>query len=420
MLVLAIVATLTIARAPADRAGDEANWLGTARFFLVLFVRHDVSAESWPDSYWTRTQPMIPRYVMGGWLWARGQEYEHLDPNYDHRRKWTSNVEEGKAPSNALLTEARIPMRALTVVAAVLLYGVVRVLAGPLGGAAASLLFSGSPYLALHMVRAMGEPPFIAFLLATLLVILLAVKRGGKGGPGWRWGILAGVLLGLAFASKLTAIIAIVAIVLWGGWALLGDILGRWLPLPASASGGRRVLLWSLLVVGVGLATFVATNPFLYRDPVGRTLLLFQNRQTEMSAQAQIDPSRAVTSRATSARMVWHNSLVEDTWTESRLHRPVEAVLAVLGLVWLALRALRHRAEALLLLWVVGFFGGVTVGLGYVLDHYFVPTATMGLILTGLTVGWGTRLAWSMARRVGRRTDAGREQPMVRQGPATA
>jgi 4-amino-4-deoxy-L-arabinose transferase-like glycosyltransferase len=418
VLALAVVATLTIARAPAKQAGDEANWLGTARYFLVLFVRHDISAESWPDSYWMRTQPMIPRYVMGGWLWARGYDYEGLDPSYDHRRKWFSNVEEGKAPTNEVLTEARIPMRALTVVAAVLLYGVVRVLSGPLGGAVAALLFSGSPYLALHMVRAMGEPPFIAFLLATLLVMLIAVKRGSRRGPGWRWGALAGVLLGLAFASKLTAIIAIVAIMLWGVWALVGGTLVRLLPLPlgVTTTRGPRTLLWSLLVVGVGLLTFVATNPFLYHDPVGRTLLLFQNRQTEMTAQAEIDPSRAVTTLAESARLVWRNSLVEDTWTESRLHRPIEAMLAVIGLGWLALRALRHRAEALVLICVLGFFGGVTVGLGYVLDHYFVPTATMGLILTGLTVGWSTQLAWSTARRLTRR----QRQAMVQQEPATA
>src|SRR5215217_302698 len=147
VLALAVVATLTIARAPAKQAGDEANWLGTARYFLVLFVRHDISAEAWPDSFWTRTQPMIPRYIMGGWLWARGYDYEHLDPEYDHRRKWFSNVADGKAPDEATLAEARVPMRGLTVVAAVLLYGVVRVLAGPLGGVAAALSYCGSPYL---------------------------------------------------------------------------------------------------------------------------------------------------------------------------------------------------------------------------------------------------------------------------------
>jgi 4-amino-4-deoxy-L-arabinose transferase-like glycosyltransferase len=419
VLALAVVAALSIGRAPAKQAGDEANWLGTARFFLVLFVRHDTSAESWPDSYWTRTQPMIPRYIMGGWLWARGLDYEGLDPNYDHRRKWFSNVAEGKAPSEMILTEARIPMRGLTVVAALLLYGVVRVMAGPLGGAAASLLFSGSPYLALHMVRAMGEPPFLACLLATMLVMLLAIKRGGGRGPGWGWGVVAGVLLGLAFASKLTAIIAIVAIVLWGTWALLSGTVARILPLPPrlSTEGGRRSLLWALLVIGVGLLTFVATNPFLYRDPVGRTLLLFQDRQTEMHAQADADPERAVTSLSESARLVWRDSLIEDTWADSRLHRPMDAVLAVIGLVWLALRAVRHRAEMLLLLWVVGFFGGVTVGLGYVLDHYFVPTATMGLILTGLTVGWGAQAAGRAARRIGRR----QRQPVARrQEPAAA
>ena len=105
---------------------------------------------------------MVPRYIMGGWLWARGHDYEWLDPNFDHTKKWFTNEREGKAPTEAILNEARIPMRALSVVAAVLLYGVVRVLAGPVGGVAAALLFCGSSYVPLHMVRAMGEPPFIA------------------------------------------------------------------------------------------------------------------------------------------------------------------------------------------------------------------------------------------------------------------
>ena len=402
VLAIATVASLTIARAPAKQAGDEANWLGTARFFLVLFVRHDVSADSWPDTHWTRTQPMIPRYIMGGWLWARGYDYEGLDPDYDHRRKWFSNQAEGKAPSDAVLTEARIPMRALSVVAAVLLYGVVRVMAGPVGGAAAALLYSGSPYLALHLVRAMGEPPFVVFLLATLLVSLVAVKRGGSHAPSVGWGVLAGVLLGLAFASKLTAVIAILAILLWGAWALLAGTLAGRLPVSWTAGqpSGRRSFVWAIGVVALAFVTFVLTNPFLYRDPIGRTALLFQNRQTEMAAQAEIDPSRAVTGLSQSLKLVWTNSLVEHTWTDSRLHLPIEAALAVVGALWLLARAVRPGPETMLLLWVLGFFGGVTVGLGYVLDHYFVPTAIMGLVLTGLTIGWSTRVAWSTTQRV--------------------
>jgi hypothetical protein len=69
----------------------------------------------------------------------------------------------------------------------------------------------------------------------------------------------------------------------------------------------------------------------------------------------------------------------------------------------------------LLLLWVLGFFGGVTLGLGYVLDHYFVPTALMGLILGGLTVGWSARIAWSAAvSMIGRRdTEVAHRKPAV-------
>lgn len=425
VLAVAIVATSVFARAPAKQAGDEANWLGTARYFLVLFVRHDIAAEAWPDSYWTRTQPMVPRYIMGGWLWARGVEYEWLDPNFDHTKKWFTNEREGKAPTEAILSEARAPMRALSVVAAGLLYGVVRVMAGPIGGVAAALLFCGSSYVPLHMVRAMGEPPFIVFLLATLLMSLVAIKRGGRR-PGVGLGILTGVLLGLAFASKLTAIIAFVVVLLWGAWAAVGNVVARRLslsrngPEPApeqpttEASGGpvgpastpRAIgsawMDWSLGVIAVALLTFVATNPFLYHDPIGRSWLLFANRQAEMTAQAEIDPERAVTSLQDRAKHVWKYSLVEDTWAHTRLRWPLEAALAVVGLAWLILRAVRFRpgAEAFLLLWVLGFFGGVTIGLGYVLDHYFMPTATMGLILGGLAVGWSAQLVWQAGRHL--------------------
>ena len=421
VLAVAVVAVSVFARAPAKQAGDEANWLGTARYFLVLFVRHDVSAEAWPDSYWTRTQPMIPRYIMGGWLWARGYEYEWLDPNFDHTKKWFTNEREGKAPTEAILTEARVPMRALTVVAAVLLYGVVRVMAGPVGGVVAALLFCGSSYVPLHMVRAMGEPPFIAFLLAALLVSLVAIKCGALRGPRVGLGLVAGLLLGLAFASKLTAIIAIVAVLLWGSWAALGGLVARRLSMLRTQVDGRRRLVWSLGVVAVAILTFSVTNPFLYHDPVGRSWLLFKNRQAEMMVQAELDPSRAAMTLPERVEQVWKYSLIEDTWAHTRLRWPLEAALAVVGLAWLVVRAVRLQphADAFLLLWVLGFFGGVTVGLGYVLDHYFMPTATMGLILGGLAIGWSARLVWIGARRLAQRALTNSRPPFAKESAST-
>jgi hypothetical protein len=423
VLAITVVASWVFGRAQAKQAGDEANWVGTARYFLVLFVRHDISAESWPDSYWTRTQPMIPRYIMGGWLWARGYDYEWLDPEFDHTDKWFANERKGRAPPEAMLAEVRVPMRALTAISAVLLYGVVRVMAGPIGGVAAALLFCGSSYVPLHMVRAMGEPPFITFLLASLLVCLVAIKRGAANGPGIGIGVLAGGLLGLAFASKLTTVIAIVAVVLWGVWAVVGSLIARRLHLPDSWPGSAvsRRLLWSIGVVGVAFLVFVVTNPYLYHDTINRFWLLFANRHSEMAAQAAFDPSRAVETLGESVQLVWKYSLIEDTWAHDRLRWPLEAALAVVGLAWLTLRAVRLQpgADGFLLLWVLGFWGGVTVGLGYVLDHYFMPTATMGLLLAGLAVGWSARLAWAGARRLTQRALTNSRPPFANESAST-
>jgi hypothetical protein len=244
----------------------------------------------------------------------------------------------------------------------------------------------------------MGEPPFVVFLLAALLVSLVAIKRARGRVPGIGWGVLAGALLGLAFASKLTAIIALAAVLLWGTWAACGSFVVRRLPMAVrpQAPEGSRWLVWSFGVVVIAVLTFVVTNPYLYHDPIGRAWLLFQNRQAEMTAQAAIDPSRAVTSLPDRARQVWKYSLIEDTWAHTRLRWQLEAALAVVGFAWLLVRGVRLQpgADSFLLLWVLGVFGGVTVGLGYMLDHYFVPTATMGIALGGLAVGWGAQLAW--------------------------
>lgn len=430
-LVVAVlaVAVPTFGRAQAKQDGDEAMWMGTARFFLTLFVQHDISAEAWPDNFWTRTHPMMVRYVMGGWLWAHGYDLTSVDPHFDYTRKWFTNVEMGKAPSEAMLTEMRRAMRGLAVVCAVLMYGIVRVMAGRIGGLATALLFCGSPYITLHFIRAKGETILMVFLLAALFTSIVAMKRGGARGPSIGCGIATGVLLGLSIGSKLTALVVVPAILAWSAWVAVGGIdsvrllfggdwASRWMrrqPTVSAPAGdaaaasvatdaasshlergvsgwhGRSAAIWGIGVLAIAAFVFVAHNPYLYPDPIGRTWLMLTDRQREMSWQAEVDPSRAVTTVAQRMKLVWRWSLTEDTWGDYRLRWPIEAPLAAAGLVWLSFRVVRwNRGEdAWLLLWVACIFAGVTWGLGYLLDHYFVPTAAMGLLLNGLAIGWG-------------------------------
>jgi hypothetical protein len=51
-----------------------------------------------------------------------------------------------------------------------------------------------------------------------------------------------------------------------------------------------------------------------------------------------------------------------------------------------------------MLLWALSVWVGVSVGLGFRLQHYFVPTALIGTLLAGLAVGWAVEAAWALAR----------------------
>ena len=89
------------------------------------------------------------------------------------------------------------------------------------------------------------------FLLSSLATYR-ALRDGGRGRVAW-----SGVLLGLAFATKLTVFPLVPAAVLW---AL---VYGR--------GGGSRAALGRLFAgFGVGACTFFALWPWLWRDPVGR------------------------------------------------------------------------------------------------------------------------------------------------------
>ncbi len=408
---------------------DEAEWIGTTRYFQLYFVEHDVSASSWPDEYWTRTQPMVVRYVIGSWLWWRGYDLKALDPTYDYTRNAALNRRVGLGPSDELLADGRTPTRALAVLAILTLYLVVRLLTGPLGGLTAATLATGSPYLQEHLVRAKAESTLMFLLLATLLVGVIGIRRADRTGrrwPGLGWGIATGIVLGLAFGAKLTAILAIVAVALWGVWACLNAVWGSGprpgllsrhagpqglsqsptasAPAPSPASGGGRARapwVWPLAVLVMTGLVFLASNPFLWPNPIERTWLLFDNRREEMARQQVNVPSRAVYDLDRRIELVWDRSVTNDAFGPSRLNWPVEAVLALIGAGWLTFKAASRRPTALTLvfLWAACIWIGVTVGLGFLLQHYFVPTAMTADLLGGLAVGWTVQALVGLGQR---------------------
>ena len=447
-----LAALLVFFTAKAKIDSDEGNWIGTTRYFETYFIERDYAPDAWADGYWTRTQPMVFRYVIGSWLWLRGHDLQIQNPNYDYSKPAAANRRLGLAPSDDVLNDARQPARLMAALAAVMLYLVVRVLAGPVGGLAAAVAFIGSPYLQENLIRAKAESTLMFFLLAALLLTILSAGRLTTPWFAARWGIATGLLLGLAFGTKLTTVLALIAVAVWGigletplgawrarlaatlasrGHATLALLFGgasdrapvageqvagttgqstgtgvMWSDASAQPSPSARVAVWvwPLTVLAAAGFVFLVTNPFLWPDPVGRTRLLFENRRDEMAQQQKDVPSRAVHTLEHRARLVWERSVFNDQFAPSRLQLPLEAILTVVGVVWLAARALRPgrgrpRVERQVFLWVVCLWVGVTVNFGFLLQHYFVPTATLALLLSGLAIGWFVQAATALVQR---------------------
>ena len=429
-------ALLVFGTAKAKIDSDEGNWIGTTRYFETYFIQRDFSPEAWADGYWTRTQPMVFRYVIGSWLWLRGHDLQIQNPNYDYSKPAAANRRLGLAPSDDTLLDARMPARLMAALAVTMLYLVVRVLAGPvggpIGGLAAAVSATGSPYLQEHLSRAKAESTLMFFLLAALLLAILSVRHLYQRGSAVRWGIATGIVLGLAFGSKLTTVLALIAVAAWG-LSLDLPILGAWrarlaahlerlhlsaiaryltedpdpAPVPGAPTDGKHraaVWIWPLCVLAAAGFVFIVTNPFLWPNPVGRTWLLFENRRDEMTQQQKDVPSRAVYTLQDRASLVWYRSVLHDAFSPSRLRLPLEAVLTIVGAVWLGVRALRPgrgrpRAERQVFLWLACLWIGVSFGLGFLLQHYFVPTAMIATLLSGLVIGWSAQAAWQLVRR---------------------
>jgi hypothetical protein len=165
-------------------------------------------------------------------------------------------------------------------------------------------------------------------------------------------------------------------------------------------SGDGRPVRFGAVVLGMVAVAFVASNPFLYHDPVGRTWLMFQNRRDEMAVQMSTEPHRAVLSAQDRLYQTLDRSLYNEAWGPSHLGYPIEAGLGILGFGWLLSRAVRRRpgVDALLVLLSISIFGGIAWGLGYRQQHYFIPGSIMGLVLAGLGVGF--TLQWVVPRAV--------------------
>jgi hypothetical protein len=379
---------------------DEGRYMARGRYFSHLFVQHDLSRTKWGDKFETHTHPMLANYIVGGWLWGRGYDLETMPPPalsvqglnfwllFEQPMDQRLRVEDFPE-----LLHAREPMIYLAAGAVSVLYVLGRILGGTVAGLAAASLMIVSPHAQEFLARAVSEPPLLFFILLSLLFSVLGVRRGRYGRLPLVWAVPLGVTLGLAVGTKLTALLSLAAVL---AWITVLAARAAWQRRPG-APGTRLRRAWDSvrgwsLAAALAMVVFVASNPHLYPNPPLHVAHLFHHRAAVGETVQAASPDRAARMQNPLSRVgyVLSGSLIQGTWSGSRGF-PVELMLATLGFGALAARAWRAwkvhgciRAEAVVLVTVLAYVGGVSAGMVVAQPRYLVPTNLLGCLMSGL------------------------------------
>lgn len=187
----------------------------------------------------------------------------HLDPAFTGDETQLGRhvlYESGNDPGTLLLL-ARLPVIVLTLLFGLVVFAFARELAGPAGGVVALALYAFSPDVIAHGSLATLDVPVTGFLLTSVWLVWRARRRPARHLP------LAGLALGAAVATKMSALPAVPVLVLlavlsvWRARHTPGDdrrTVGRHLGLAAAAAAGV-----ALLAAAVVWATYLAVDPRL-------------------------------------------------------------------------------------------------------------------------------------------------------------
>jgi hypothetical protein len=425
----------------ADRVGyntDEGQWIWTTRYFQLAFLDRQLTGPAWDETYWTLTQPMVPRYIMGATIWLSGRplpelDLEHrideargpdraryLDPSTFRDERRLAEQRRVPRPSPEVLWAARLPMVVVGAGTVALLFAIAAELAGVVAGLVTAASFVAAPFALTLIPRAHSEAPTLFFLVLALWLAIQATRAAARapdredaprdGFVSRRslcLGAACGLAAGLSAGSKLSGLLALAALGGFAVWAFGLALLARRPGLAASVGPVgllERTWRWNALGALVGLLVFVAVDPFLWPDPVGRLQAMLAFRQQEMFGQQQLSQELAIPDGlATRLPMLIGRSAFGEPWAARRLGVPVEALLAAAGVVVAAARSIRGRGhggavgpDAVVGIWTLAMVVGTAANLGIDWDRYYLPIVALGLVFAGV----GAAALVEAARRV--------------------
>jgi 4-amino-4-deoxy-L-arabinose transferase-like glycosyltransferase len=308
-------------------------------------------------------------------------------------------------PSPALLWWSRLPMAILAIASGVLLFFLTTKAAGRAAGYILLILFVLNTYFFDLLRRAMAESPLLVFVLLTAFCAYQALRSWQRVDPKTPnrqnrftlsviWFGLMGVFCGLAAGTKLNG----AAVMLAGlGLCVLLPYAHRKIP----QAKWSATLCACVLLLGTGL-TFIALNPFLYRNPVKRTQMMVQQRLEEMSTQLQIFPELAID---VSRRIpLIHQRIFEDYSTFHLVGGEIiNPILSVIGLGYLLYSSWRWLQKPITsgagIVILLVAFTTATPALFTPIDYdrYYLLPVVFSTVFIAVAIGWIIRLVLRLA-----------------------
>ena len=222
---------------------DEPVYVGTA---VVYLEQHSLR--------YNPEHPPLGKLIIATGLAFAGA---HLDPAFagDQTQLGRHVLYESGDDPGRLLLSARLPVIVLTLLFGLVVFAFARDLTGPAGGVTALALYAFSPDLIAHGSLATLDVPVAGFLLTSVWLVWRARRRPLRYLP------LAGLALGAAVATKMSALAAVPVL-------LLLVVLSVWHA--RRGTGPQRMVLGvaaavavALLAVAVVWASYLAVDPRL-------------------------------------------------------------------------------------------------------------------------------------------------------------
>jgi hypothetical protein len=387
---------------------DESRWLNRAHYLTDLA---DQFGPTWNDQYLTRGQPPVGSYMMGLGLLIQGHDLE-TNKAYDFRRSFDFNRAIDAIPDRSDLVAGRRWNSFLGALAVGAVYMIVRQLTNPVGGIVGSLFLIANPLQSWHNRLALADTTLTITLALLMLCVIQLMRR-----PSWWWAIAAGVLIGIGGANKFTPLALIAPLGAIGAVMLVRGWLDR-RKLRTSTPGGIfgfptfRDPGWMLLSIPfTALATFVLIYPYLWPNPIGRTLTLIQFRQDEMANQYRLyprfradTPIDALGKTINALGQAW--SSTDEFFSQVGLQTIgdhlslLDLVLATIGIaLLLAVGVRKGLRSAELVVATLILFQTATIILNMRVDfeRYYLPILLGEVVAIGCSVGYVA--GWLRARR---------------------